>query len=106
VNGILACDEETFLPDETYDITTARGYFDAAAWQRAVDVYAAVDSLEPDDLERHAVAAFLLGRNEDFFRIREAEYRARLKRGDALGAARAAVWIGAPADKAGRGGTG
>jgi DNA-binding NarL/FixJ family response regulator len=77
------------------DLAAARAAYDAKAWQRAFDAYAAAPRLGADDLDRYAVSAMLLGRLDDYFAIRERAYRQLLSEGDVLGAAMAAGWIGA-----------
>jgi DNA-binding NarL/FixJ family response regulator len=72
----------------------ARAAFEARAWRRAFDLFAAVDTLSDEDLDRYAVAAMLVGRMEDYHAIRERAYEQALQRGDLLGAAGAALWTG------------
>ena len=55
------------------------------AWDRAYDLFSAVAAsrtLDPDDLDRFAKAAFWTGRSERSISIREAAYAAHLERGD------------------------
>jgi ATP/maltotriose-dependent transcriptional regulator MalT len=79
-------------------VEEARAAYAARSWRLAFEAYAAADQhhadLHPDDLDRYAVTAHLLGRMEEYFTIREREYGARIARDDLLGAARAAGWIG------------
>jgi DNA-binding NarL/FixJ family response regulator len=68
--------------------------YDARAWQLAFDLYDGTPDLDPRDLDRFAVSAMLLGRMDDYFAIRERAYHQMLQAGDAVEAARAALWIG------------
>jgi DNA-binding CsgD family transcriptional regulator len=72
----------------------ARSAYDARAWSRAYELYAAADTLDADDLDRYAVAAMLAGRMEEYYAIRERTYEQLLAQGDLLGAAGAALWGG------------
>lgn len=78
-------------------LTDARRAYDARAWARAFEAFAAEDAERPlvtEDLEFYAVTAAMLGRYDDYFAIRERIYRELLDRGDGLGAAGSAIWIG------------
>ncbi len=72
----------------------ARRAYDARAWARAFELFAAADRLDGEDLDRYAVAAMLLGRLEEYYAIRERAYEQALAQGDLLGAAAAALWSG------------
>ncbi len=72
----------------------ARRAYDARAWARAFELFAAADRLDGEDLDRYAVAAMLLGRLEEYYVIRERAYDQALAQGDLLGAAAAALWSG------------
>jgi ATP/maltotriose-dependent transcriptional regulator MalT len=73
-----------------------RELFDRRAWR---DVYAQLSAadreaaLEPDDLERLATAAHLIGRDADSADIHARAHHEFLNRGDAPGAARCAFWL-------------
>ncbi|MGY4772276.1 LuxR C-terminal-related transcriptional regulator [Kribbella sp. CWNU-51] len=75
-------------------VVEARRAYQARAWERAFELFAAAGSLDAEDLDRYAVAAMLVGRMEDYFAIRERAYDELLARGDVLGAAGAALWSG------------
>ena len=75
-------------------VVAARWAFEARAWARACELFAAADTLDAEDLDRYAVAVMLLGRMEDYYAIRERAYEELLARGDLLGAAAAALWSG------------
>jgi ATP/maltotriose-dependent transcriptional regulator MalT len=72
----------------------ARSAYDALSWSRAYDLYATAADLDADDLDRYAVAAMMVGRLEEYFAIRERAYEHHLARGELVGAAGAALWIG------------
>ena len=50
--------------------------------------------LEPEDLERHAIAAYLTGRDDESEALWGRAHQTFLDRGDPEGAARAAGWLG------------
>jgi DNA-binding CsgD family transcriptional regulator len=70
-----------------------RDAFDRRAWTEAFTQLTAADLSDPDDLERLAVAANLLGRDDASDRAWERAYAARVARGDPTGAARCAFWL-------------
>jgi len=74
-----------------------RQAFEQRAWAESYQQLHAADRdapLDADDLERLAIAAYLVGRDEecDAFTVRA--HQAFLERGDREGAARAAFWLG------------
>jgi DNA-binding CsgD family transcriptional regulator len=73
-----------------------RESFDRRAWADAVAELSAADRqapLEPEDLERLATAAYLVGRDEDSVEVWERAHHELLSRGDVLRAARCAGWV-------------
>jgi|UniRef100_Q11FI4 DNA-binding NarL/FixJ family response regulator len=50
--------------------------------------------LDVEDLERLAVSAYLVGRDEDYLRVLERVHHAHLDSGNLIRAARAAFWVG------------
>ena len=73
-----------------------REWFDRRAWADAVAELSAADReapLEPEDLERLATAAYLIGRDEDSVEVWERAHHELLSRGDTQRAARCAGWI-------------
>jgi DNA-binding CsgD family transcriptional regulator len=70
-----------------------RDAFDRRAWTEAFDQLTAADLSDPDDFERLAVAANLLGRDDASERAWERAYAACAERGDSAGAARCAFWL-------------
>jgi DNA-binding CsgD family transcriptional regulator/tetratricopeptide (TPR) repeat protein len=75
----------------------ARDCYARRAWGDAYTHYstaAAEASLEIDDLDRHAVAAHLIGRNDESEKILAQGYRESLRIGEPTRAARFAFWLG------------
>ena len=73
-----------------------RECFDRRAWADAFAELSAADAeapLEPEDLERLATAAYLLGRDEDSVQVWERAHHELLGRGDEERAARCAGWM-------------
>jgi DNA-binding NarL/FixJ family response regulator len=74
-----------------------RDAYDRARWETAYDALAranAADLLEPPDLWRLAMAAYLTGRDAQFSAILERAHHVWLGSGDFPGAARCAFWLG------------
>jgi DNA-binding CsgD family transcriptional regulator len=70
--------------------------FGRRAWADAFAELSAADReapLEPEDLERLATAAYLIGSDEDSVEVWERAHHELLRRGDALRAARCAGWL-------------
>jgi DNA-binding CsgD family transcriptional regulator len=77
-------------------LTSGREAFKRRAWAEAFAQLSAADQtspLAPDDLDRFAVAAYLLGRDEDSSSIWARAHRALAGMGDYAAAARCAFWI-------------
>ena len=75
----------------------ARAVFERQAWGDAYAQLSAVDreaTLEPEDLERLAIAAHLVGRDGESADAWARAHHAFLGRGAAPGAARCAFWLG------------
>ena len=73
-----------------------RECFDRRQWADAFAELSAADReapLEPEDLERLATAAYLIGRDEDSVEVWERAHHELLSRGDAERAARCAAWL-------------
>ncbi|HYH88438.1 MAG TPA: LuxR C-terminal-related transcriptional regulator [Solirubrobacteraceae bacterium] len=64
------------------------------AWMDAYEELTRADSLGAEDLERLATAAYMLGRDEDYFGGLERAHQAHLDAGEGLRAARCAFWLG------------
>ena len=78
-------------------IERGRESFEKQAWSDAFGQLSAADRqtpLEPDDLERLAVAAFLVGKDADSVGVWERAHQARLSGGETTRAARCAFWLG------------
>ena len=74
-----------------------RESFKRWAWADSYRLLHAADRdapLDPEDLERLAIAAYLVGRDDECETITARAHQAFLDRGDAEGAARAAFWLG------------
>src|SRR6266702_900402 len=70
--------------------------FERRAWGQAYELLRAADEaspLEPEDLERAGRAAYLTGRDEEYFALFERSFHARMRRGDADGAALDGFWL-------------
>ncbi len=73
-----------------------RKAFEQRAWSDSHRLLAAADRagvLEPEDLERVATAAYLLGRDDESEAFRARAHQAFVNRGDHEGAARSAGWL-------------
>ena len=83
---------------ETDDVLAGgRRAFDRREWSHAYDrlsAAAADDSLEPDDLERLATAAYLTGHDDTSTETWARAHRAWLARGEQERAVRCAFWLG------------
>jgi DNA-binding CsgD family transcriptional regulator len=69
----------------------------ARAWGDAYDALSRADRDSPlaaDDLEALATAAYMLGRQDEYFSVLRRGHQAHLNAGHALPAARCALWIG------------
>ena len=77
-------------------LARARQSFEQHTWADAYRLFEAADRdapLVPEDLERLATAAYLMGREDDSEAFWERAHRAFLERGDPEGAARSACWL-------------
>ncbi len=74
-----------------------RKSFEQREWAESYRLLQAADrdaALDPEDLERLAIAAYLIGRDHDFEAFTARAHQAFLDRADAEKAARAAFWLG------------
>ena len=74
----------------------ARTSFERKAWGESYRLFEAIDRdvpLEPEDLERLATAAYLMGREVESEACRARAHQTFLDRGDREGAARSAFWL-------------
>jgi DNA-binding CsgD family transcriptional regulator len=76
-------------------LSLGRAAYERRAWASAYAHLTDADDggLTAEDLNRRATAAYLLGRNEESFAIRERAYNDGLERGDTRYAARTAFWL-------------
>jgi DNA-binding CsgD family transcriptional regulator len=78
-------------------VDRGREAYERRAWLDAYDALSRADAeapLGPQDLELLAFSAGLVGRMDDYFSAFERMHHACLEAGDALEAARAALWLG------------
>src|SRR6188474_3205668 len=78
-------------------LETARMRYEAKAWGDAFDALQRADAivpLDPDDLERIAWSAGLIGKDDVFLGALERLHKACVELGERERAARAAFWIG------------
>ena len=78
-------------------LTTAREAYGRRAWTQAHKLLASIDetaSLAPEDLERLAVAAYMLGLDDQQLEVLARAHHAHLRDGNRPGAVRAAFWLG------------
>jgi len=74
-----------------------REAYERRAWQQARDALSRADEAEPldaEDLERLAIASYMVGRDEDFVAALEREHALHQEAGEPLRTARCAFWIG------------
>src|SRR5688500_20323890 len=77
-------------------LARARQSFEQHTWADSYRLFEAADReapLEPEDLERLATAAYLMGREDDSEAFWERAHRGFLERGDRDGAARSACLL-------------
>jgi len=70
--------------------------FDRQAWGAAYELLRAADEEAPlaaEDLERAGRAAYLIGRDDDWFSLCERAFRERMRQGDPEGAALDGFWL-------------
>ncbi len=78
-------------------LTTAREAYGRRAWTQAHELLGRADEaapLAPEDLERLAVAAYMLGLDDQQLEALARAHHAHLRDGDRAGAVRAAFWLG------------
>lgn len=71
--------------------------FDRRAWAAAHERLSSADRQTPlgaDDLERLALAAYLIGRDDEYLTLLQRAHQAHLKSNRPTSAARAAFWVG------------
>jgi DNA-binding CsgD family transcriptional regulator len=85
------------VPEATAAIEQARRHYRRREWRQAFERFgdaARAAELEPDDLERYAGTATLVGRDDVYLAVFERCYHAHVETDAPLGAARAAFWLG------------
>ena len=84
-------------PDENGGVgaadDSAREAFERRSWREAYELLDAADGLDVDDLERLAISAYLLGRDEASAAAWERAHLAALTAGDRARSARGAFWL-------------
>ena len=78
-------------------VRSGREAFARKEWSSAFEAFAAADAaqpLDPDDLERLATAAYLIGQDDVSVQAHARAHGALIDRGDARRAAQSAFWIG------------
>ncbi|HKJ92167.1 MAG TPA: response regulator transcription factor [Longimicrobiales bacterium] len=86
------------------DTSKGRDAFERRAWQAAYDALSSAheaSGLDAADLWRLAMAAFLVGREEEFMRALQQAHQAHLDAGQHVAAARCAFWLGLHLDSRG-----
>jgi ATP/maltotriose-dependent transcriptional regulator MalT len=81
---------------DSHLLARARKSFEQHTWAESCRLFEAADReapLEPEDLERLAAAAYLMGREDDSEAFWERAHREFLERCDREGAARSACWL-------------
>jgi DNA-binding CsgD family transcriptional regulator len=78
-----------------HDLRQARETFERGDWVTAFEAWSDVDTdaLGPDDLNRLATAAFLLGRHDECVAAIQKAFQAYVDRADLAAAARCAFWM-------------
>jgi len=79
------------------EVERARELYAQRAWRNAHAALSSADGLAPlsaDDLERLATAAYMIGRQDEYFDVLGRAHAAHLDAGEALPAADCALWIG------------
>jgi DNA-binding CsgD family transcriptional regulator/TolA-binding protein len=74
-----------------------REHYELRAWADAYNALSLADQETPlgaEDLERLALAAYLIGRDEDYLRTLERAFSAHVNAGESARAARCAFWLG------------
>ena len=79
------------------ELERAREFYRRRAWGDAYQLLSTADHAAPlggDDLERLAMSAYLLGRDDDYLEALDRAHRTHLESGDEVRAARCAFWLG------------
>ena len=98
--GAVRVQSATRSKGDMTDLATlrrARKSFEQRAWAESYRLLQAADRdapLDAEDLERLAIAAYLVGRDDECEAVSARAHQAFLDRGDREGAARSAFWLG------------
>jgi DNA-binding CsgD family transcriptional regulator len=79
------------------DLEQARKSYELRAWMDALSAFQRADQVVPlaaEDLDLLALAAYLVGRDEEYIRTLNRAYHAHCKAGQRLRAARCGFWLG------------
>jgi DNA-binding CsgD family transcriptional regulator len=88
---------EAVRNDVSHKLDQARRSYGERAWEKAFEAFSRADqesTLGAEDLERLALAAYLIGRDDDYLVTLERAYNAHLDAGQCARAARCAFWLG------------
>ena len=83
--------------DTSEELARGRESYSSSAWRTSYDSLVRADGLAPlaaEDLERLAISAYMLGREDEWMQVLERAYRAHSEGGEARRAVRCAFWIG------------
>src|SRR3970282_3012383 len=81
----------------TVELETAREHYRPRAWTQAFESLAAADQalgLCPENLERLATSAYLIGRDDDYLDALDRAHQSYLRAGEKLRSVRCAFWLG------------
>ena len=87
-------------------VRKGRAAFDRRNWSAAFDALSGADDarpLDPPDLQRLALAAYLIGREDDYLAALERAHRLLEETGEAAAAAGCAIWLGLHLAESGEG---
>ena len=79
------------------ELEQAREHYERRSWAQAFEALSAADqacALCPEDLERLAMAAYLIGRDDDYLDALDRAHQAYLHAGEKLRSVRCAFWLG------------
>jgi DNA-binding CsgD family transcriptional regulator len=79
------------------ELERGRAAYGSLAWRDSYEALSRADELSPlsgTDLERLSVAAWMLGREDEWMQVLERAHRQNVEAGEPLRAARCAFWIG------------
>jgi DNA-binding CsgD family transcriptional regulator len=90
-------DDNHHKVDAAAELEQGRRLYADRAWSDAFAALSGADLEAPlaaDDLELLATAAYMIGRQDEYFSVLGRAHQAHLNAGDALNAARCALWVG------------